>query len=76
MEIFLQVLLVFLVFPLVGVIYVTGVHRLGAWIISKLPPRAVRVLSRRLYVTDWDKTRDYDRIALQAEDKLNKRTVG
>lgn len=76
MEIFLQVLLVFLVFPLVGVIYVTGVHRLGAWIISKLPPGAVRVLSRRLYVTDWDKTRDYDRIALQAEDKLNKRTVG
>lgn len=75
MEIFLQALLIFLVFPVVGIIYVNGVHRLGAWLVSKMPAKAVRILSKRLYFTDWDKARDYDRIALQAEDKLNKRSA-
>lgn len=74
MEMAIQVFLMIVVFPIVGALYVGGVHRLGAWIVKRLPPRAVRILSKRLWLTERDKARDYDRIALQAEDKLNKRT--
>lgn len=73
MEIFWQIVIALFVFPVVGILYVNAVHRLGAWIIRCLPARCVRILSKRLYITHWDKARPYDRIGLEAEDKLNKR---
>ena len=74
METFWQIIIGLFVFPVVGILYVNAVHRLGAWIIKHLPARYVRILSKRLYITHWDKARPYDRIVLEAEDKLNKRT--
>jgi hypothetical protein len=71
--IYLQIAIALIVIPVIGIFYVNGVHRLGAWIIRRLPARYVRVLSKRLYITHWDKSRPYDRIGLEAEDKLNKR---
>jgi|GEM_PF-6616167 len=75
MEVFLQIIIALFVIPAVGILYVNAVHRLGAWIIRRLPARYVRVLSKRLYATQWDKARPYDRIGLEAEDKLNKRII-
>lgn len=72
---FLQVAVLLVLLPVVAVAYAAGVHRLGAWIVRHLPARYVRILSKRLWLTEYDKARDYDRIALQAEDKLNKRTA-
>lgn len=71
--IYLQIAIAVIVIPLIGILYVGGVHRLGAWIIRHLPARYVRILSKRLYITHWDRSRPYDRIGLEAEDKLNKR---
>lgn len=73
MELAFEIVLALVVSSLIGLLYVAGVHRLGAWIIRHLPPRYVRILSKRLYITHWDKSRPYDRIGLEAEDKLNKR---
>ena len=73
METILQIVIALFVFPVIGALYVNAVHRLGAWIIRRLPARYVRILSKRLYITHWDKARPYDRIGLEAEDKLNKR---
>ena len=75
MEILLQIAIALFVFPVIGVLYVNAVHRLGAWIIKHLPARYVRILSKRLYTTHWDRARPYDRIGLEAEDKLNKRII-
>lgn len=75
MEIFWQVLAAFVLFGVVGTIYCNAVHWLGAWITRRLPARLVRILSKRLWVTEYDRARAYDRIALEAEDKLNKRFV-
>ena len=74
-EIFLQVIFMIVVFPILGKLYVSGVHRLGAVIVRHLPAKYVRILSKRLYLTAWDKARPYDRIALEAEDKLNRRNL-
>lgn len=71
--IYLQIVIAVIVIPLIGILYVGCVHRLGAWIIRHLPARYVRILSKRLYITHWDRSRPYDRIGLEAEDKLNKR---
>jgi len=73
METFLQIIVAVFVMPTVGILYVNAVHRIGALIIRHLPARYVRILSKRLYITHWDKSRPYDRIGLEAEDKLNKR---
>ena len=75
METFWQVVFMFVVLPVIGTLYVNGVHRLGAVIVRNLPAKYVRILSKRLYLTAWDKARPYDRIALEAEDKLNRRNL-
>ena len=75
MATFLQVVVLLVLLSAVAVAYVAGVHRLGAWIVRHLPARYVRILSKRLWRTEYDKARDYDRIALEAEDKLNKRAA-
>jgi len=72
-ETFWKVLLMFVVFPLVGGLYVTGVHRLGAFITRHSPRWLVRILTKKLWTTEWDRARKVNHIGLQAEDKLNKR---
>lgn len=72
---FLTAVFVFAFVAVVGPAYAAGVHRLGAWITRKLPPKAVRLLTKRLWRTEWDRARPRDLIALEAEDKLNKQFV-
>lgn len=73
METFWQVLLMFLVFPVVGLLYVKAVHWLGAVIVKHSPRWIVRIISKKLWTTEWDRSRPVNHIGLQAEDKLNKR---
>lgn len=73
MDTFLEVLFLFLVARYLGKWYVNGVHNLGATIIKHCQPWLVRILSFRLWTTEWDRSREVNKIGLQAEDKLNKR---
>jgi hypothetical protein len=62
----------FVVVPLVGLAYANGVHRLGAWIVRRLPPRIGLALGKHLYRSTWDQGRKYDQVAL-ARNSLRKR---
>lgn len=66
-------LVFFFVFvPLVGMAYANGVHRVGAWIVRRLPPGIGLFLGKRLYRSTWDRSRNYDEIAA-ARNSLRKR---
>lgn len=69
----LAILLLFVVAPFVGRYYVGFVHWLGAKAVKWSPRWLARILSGRLWRTEWDRARDVDRIAMEREDKLNKR---
>lgn len=63
----------FVVFPIVGALYVAFVHWLGSRVVKASPLRLVRLLSTKLWTTHWDRARQTDRIGLQVEDRLRKR---
>ncbi|TNV99959.1 hypothetical protein C5H21_02350 [Xylella fastidiosa] len=73
MEIFWKAFAMFVIFPVVISLYSAAVHRLGAFLVRISPRWLVRVFSIKLWTTEFDKGRAVNRIALQAEDKLNKR---
>lgn len=75
MEIFWQVLVMLVVLPVIGVLYVTAVHRAGAIAIKYSPRWLARILTKKLWTTEFDRGRKVNHIGLQAEDKLNKRVV-
>ncbi|MBE0269667.1 hypothetical protein [Xylella fastidiosa] len=73
MEIFWKVFIMLFVFPVVISLYAAAVHFLGAFIVRISPRWLVRIFAIKLWTTEFDKGRAVNRIALQAEDKLNKR---
>lgn len=58
-----ELVLMFVAFPIAGVVYVQAVHLLGAWVVRKAPARVARVLGFHLYKSSWDYLRRFDFIA-------------
>jgi hypothetical protein len=63
MDWLLALVFFFVLVPLIGLTYANGVHRLGAWIVRRLPARLGLFLGRHLYRSSWDMGRKYDEVA-------------
>ena len=68
----IALLFFFVAVPLFGKAYANGVHRLGAWIVRRLPPRLGLLLGKRLYRSSWDTGRQYDEVE-RARNSLRKK---
>jgi len=68
----IALLFFFVAVPVIGLAYANGVHRLGAWIVRRLPPRVGLFLGKHLYRSTWDMGRQYDEVA-RARNSLRKR---
>lgn len=73
LELFGMMVLLMVAVHFLGPMYANAVHRLGAWIVKAAPVWLVRLLSFRLWRTQFDVAREVDHIGLQVEDRLNKR---
>lgn len=59
----------FVVFPVVGALYVAFVHWLGARVVRLLPLPLARVFGFKLWTTEWDTSRKTDLIRKAIRDK-------